>query len=119
MLPLELFKIRNFSYGNLATTAIYAALSIATFALVVFVQQFGHFSALQAGLSLLPITIIMFLLSPRLGALSGKYGPRWFMTGVRLWPPGFLSMLRVTQDINYWTQILPGVLYLGWDCPLP
>jgi len=41
MLPLELFKVRNFSVGNIATTAIYAGLSVATFVIVVFVQQTG------------------------------------------------------------------------------
>jgi EmrB/QacA subfamily drug resistance transporter len=114
MLPLELFKIRNFSFGNLATTFIYAALSIATFVLVVFLQQFAHFSALMAGMSLLPVTIIMFFLSPRFGALSGKFGPRWFMTlGPMVAAVGFLSMLRVTETLHFWTQMLPGVIIFG------
>jgi EmrB/QacA subfamily drug resistance transporter len=81
MLPLELFKIRNFTYGNLATIAIYAALSVATFVLVVFVQQFAHYSAFQAGLTLVPVTLEMLVLSPRFGALAGRFGPRWFMAG--------------------------------------
>jgi EmrB/QacA subfamily drug resistance transporter len=114
MLPLELFKIRNFSYGNLATTFIYAALSVATFVLVVFEQQFGKYTALEAGLSLIPVTAIMFFLSPRAGALAGKYGPRWFMTiGPLVAAAGFLSMLRVNASVNYWTDILPGVLLFG------
>jgi EmrB/QacA subfamily drug resistance transporter len=111
MLPLELFKIRNFSFGNLATTSIYAALSIATFVLVVFVQQVGHYSAFAAGLSLLPTTIIMFFLSPRFGALAGKYGPRRFMTaGPIVAALGFLSMTRVTEAVSYWSQLFPGIL---------
>ena len=114
MLPLELFKIRNFSFGNLATTFIYAALSIATFVLVVFEQEVGQYTALEAGLSLIPVTAIMFFLSPRVGALAGKYGPRWFMTiGPVVAAAGFLTMLRVTPAVNYWTQILPGILLFG------
>ncbi|HEY2003552.1 MAG TPA: MFS transporter [Candidatus Saccharimonadia bacterium] len=114
MLPLELFKIRNFSVGNVATTAIYAGLSLATFVIVVFEQQVGHFSALMAGLSLLPVTIIMFFLSPKFGALAGKHGPRLFMTvGPILGGLGFLWMVRVNSDVNYWTQLLPGVLMFG------
>jgi len=114
MLPLELFKIRNFSVGNVATTAIYAGLSLATFVIVVFEQQVAHFSAVMAGLSLLPVTIIMFFLSPRFGALAGKYGPRLFMAlGPILGGLGFFWMTRASSDVNYWTQILPGVLVFG------
>lgn len=114
MLPLALFKVRNFSVGNLATTLIYAALSAVTFVLVVFVQQVGHYSALQSGLTILPVTIIMFLLSPRWGALAGRYGPRLFMVlGPIVAALGFLLMLRVDQSVNYWTQIFPGILFFG------
>jgi EmrB/QacA subfamily drug resistance transporter len=111
MLPLSLFNVRNFSVGNIATTAIYGGLSIATFLIVVFLQQIGGYTALHAGLSLLPVTIIMFLLSPRFGALAGKYGPRLFMAiGPLVAGAGFLLMLRVTADIRYFSQLLPGVL---------
>ncbi len=114
MLPLELFKVRNFTFGNLATTAIYGALSVATFVVVVFVQQFGHYSAFEAGLSLLPVTLIMFVLSPRFGALAGRFGPRWFMTfGPIVAAMGFLLMLNVNAKVIYWTQLLPGVLLFG------
>jgi EmrB/QacA subfamily drug resistance transporter len=114
MLPLDLFKSRNFAAGNIATVSIYAGLSIATFLIAVFVQQVGGYSALQAGLALLPVTIIMFFLSPRVGGLSGKYGPRWFMTfGPLLGALGFLLMLRVDGHIDYWSTLLPGVLVFG------
>jgi EmrB/QacA subfamily drug resistance transporter len=114
MLPLELFKIRNFTYGNLATIAIYAALSVATFVVVVFVQQFAHYSAFQAGLTLVPVTLEMLVLSPRFGALAGKYGPRWFMaSGPVVAAAGFALMLRVDASVNYWTQLLPGILVFG------
>jgi EmrB/QacA subfamily drug resistance transporter len=114
MLPLELFKSRNFSAGNLATVTIYAGLSIATFLLAVFVQQVGGYSAFQAGLALLPVTLIMFFLSPRIGTLAGTYGPRWFMTvGPLIAAIGFVLMLRVGQDVNYWSHLLPGVVLFG------
>jgi EmrB/QacA subfamily drug resistance transporter len=114
MLPLELFKIRNFTYGNLATIAIYAALSVATFVLVVFVQQFAHYSAFQAGLTLVPVTLEMLVLSPRFGALAGRFGPRWFMAGGPVVAAiGFALMLRVDASVNYWTQLLPGILVFG------
>lgn len=114
MLALDLFTVRNFSWGNVATFAIYGGLSIATFLITVFIQQFGHYSAIEAGLALLPVTIIMFFLSSRFGALSGKYGPRLFMTfGPVIGACGFLWMLQVDQSVNYWWQIFPGVIIFG------
>src|SRR5512146_139851 len=56
MLPLSLFKVRNFWVGNIATFAIYGGLSIATFLIVIFLQQVSDYSALDAGLALLPVT---------------------------------------------------------------
>jgi EmrB/QacA subfamily drug resistance transporter len=114
MLPLSLFKIRNFTAGNLATIAIYAGLGVATFLITIFVQQVGHYSAVAAGLTILPVTIIMFLLSSRFGALAGKYGPRIFMTvGPIIAAFGFLFMLSVDASVSYWTQIFPGILAFG------
>jgi EmrB/QacA subfamily drug resistance transporter len=114
MLPLDLFKVRNFSWGNVATFAVYGGLGASTFLITVFIQQVGHYSAIQSGLALLPVTIIMFIMSSRFGALAGKYGPRIFMTlGPIIAGLGFLWMLQVNQSVNYWWQILPGVLIFG------
>ncbi len=114
MLPLSLFQNHNFSIGNIATLAIYAGLSAATFLLVVFLQQVGGYSALAAGLSLLPVTLILFVLSPRMGALAGKYGPRLFMGfGPIIAALGFLLMLRLGAHISYWSQLFPGIIIFG------
>jgi EmrB/QacA subfamily drug resistance transporter len=114
MLSLGLFKIRNFSIGNLATVAIYAGLSIATFLIVITEQEIGHYSAFGAGLSLLPVTIIMFIFSPRFGALASKFGPRFFMSiGPLIAGTGFLLLMRVGIPMSYTTEVLPGVVILG------
>ena len=114
MLKLDLFRNRNFSVGNVATLAIYAGLSVSTFLIVLFLQQVSGYSALNAGLALLPVTIIMFLLSPRFGGLSAKYGPRWFMgLGPLIAGIGFLWIGRLPLDFNYWTHLLPGVIIFG------
>lgn len=113
MLPLSLFSVRNFSVGNIATTAIYAGLSIATFLIAVFVQQVGGYSAIEAGLALIPVTLIMFFLSGRFGALAGTYGPRLFMAaGPMIAAAGFAIMVFVDSSVNYWA-LLPGILLLG------
>lgn len=114
MLPLHLFRARNFAVGNVATFAIYGGLSVATFLIAVFVQQVGGYSALEAGMALLPVTIIMFALSPRFGALAGRFGPRFFMgAGPMVAGVGFLLMLRVSAPVAYWTALLPGIVVFG------
>lgn len=114
MLPLGIFKNHNFSVGNIATLGIYAGLSVATFLIVVFLQQVSGYSALAAGMAILPVTIIMFILSPRFGALSGRHGPRLFMgVGPIIAGAGFLMMLRMTADVNYWSQLFPAILVFG------
>jgi EmrB/QacA subfamily drug resistance transporter len=114
MLPMDLFTVRNFSVGNVATLVIYGGLSIATFLIAVFVQQVGGYTAVEAGLALLPITIIMFLFSSRMGALAGKFGPRWFMAlGPIIGGLGFLLLLRVDESVAYWTQLFPGIIIFG------
>jgi EmrB/QacA subfamily drug resistance transporter len=111
MLPLSLFSVRNFWVGNIATTAIYGGLSVSSFLIVITLQQVGGYSALEAGLAMLPVTAIMFLLSSKFGALAGKFGPRFFMTfGPLVASVGFLLMLRVQTHVGYVAQLLPGVL---------
>lgn len=118
MLPLELFRTRNFTVGNIATVAIYAGLAVATFLIAIFLQQVGGYSATQAGLALLPVTLIMFLLSSRFGALAGTHGPRLFMAvGPVLAGIGFLLMLNVGsgegRSVEYWPQLFPGIVLFG------
>jgi len=114
MLPLDTFKRRNVAVGNVATLTIYAGLSIASFILIITLQQLAQYSALLAGCAMLPVTIIMFIMSGRFGALAGKFGPRLFMgIGPLLAACGFLLMLGTKTDINYWTQLLPGIIIFG------
>jgi EmrB/QacA subfamily drug resistance transporter len=111
MLPLSLFRRHNFSVGNVATAAIYAGLSLSTFVLVITLQQVGHYSALQSGMALLPVTIVMFLLSSKAGAWAGKFGPRIFMaSGPVIAAIGFLLMLRVQAQVHYISDLFPAIL---------
>ena len=113
MMPLDAFKKRNFAVGNLATLAIYAALSIATFVVSIFVQQIGDYSATQAGMAMLPITIIMFFLSSRFGDLSSRFGPRRFMgVGPIVSAIGSMLLLMVDESVRYWS-LLPGIIVFG------
>jgi EmrB/QacA subfamily drug resistance transporter len=111
MLPLVLFRRRNFSAGNVETLAMYAGLSILFFFLTLFLQQIGGYTPLQSGLAVLPTTAIMFALSKRFGALADRFGPRFFMgAGPLLGACGLLLFQRVGADVNYVSDVLPGLL---------
>jgi EmrB/QacA subfamily drug resistance transporter len=114
MLPLGLFHVRNFSIGNIATFAIYGGLAIAVFLITLFIQQVAGYSAVEAGFALLPVTVLMFLLSPYMGALAGKYGPRFFMAaGPIIGGLSFLYLLHADHTAAYWTQIFPAIAGFG------
>ncbi|HET6746882.1 MAG TPA: MFS transporter [Candidatus Saccharimonadales bacterium] len=114
MLPLSLFNNRNFAAGNIATVFIYGGLSLSTFIVTIFIQQIAGYSALAAGLTFLPVTVLMFTLSSYFGGLAGKYGPRFFMSvGPIVAGIGFLLMLMADNTVNYWTDLLPGILGFG------
>ena len=114
MLPLSLFRNHNFSVGNVATFAVYAGLTAVFFLLVVFLQQVAGYSALAAGLAGVPVTLLLFLLSPKFGGLSAKYGPRFFMGfGPLVAAAGFLLMLGLESQVDYWTDLFPAIVIFG------
>ncbi len=114
MMPLRLFAIRNFGWGNIATTVIYGALNLGFFVLGLFLQQVAGLGATAAGFALLPSTVILLLLSARVGALSGRFGPRWFMTaGPLLCAAGFLMLLGIDLPLDYFGQVFPGLMVFG------
>ncbi len=111
MLPLTLFRERNFSVGNLSTALVYGALSISGFIVVIFLQEVAGFSPTIAALAFLPVSIANVALSRLFGGLSARYGPRLFMTvGPLLAGVAHLLFLSMGDNVNYWTQVLPGVL---------
>ncbi len=111
MLKLELFSRRNFAVGNLETLTMYAGLAILFFYLVIFLQQVAGYSALESGFATLPVTVVMFVLSRRFGALADRYGPRFFMgAGPLVAAAGLLVLLRTGTDTSYVGDVLPALL---------
>jgi EmrB/QacA subfamily drug resistance transporter len=114
MLPLGLFRSRNFTVGNLATLLIYGGLGAATFFVTIFLQQVAGYSPVAAGLSLVPITACMWLLSRRFGALSDRIGPRLLMgCGPLAAGAGLMWMGQLDADVDYVTDLLPAVIVFG------
>jgi phosphoglycerol transferase MdoB-like AlkP superfamily enzyme len=84
---------------------------VATFFLILFIQQVAGYTPVQAGMSLLPITIVVFLLSRRFGMLADRLGPHLFMGGGPIVAgAGLLLLSRTGASADYVTEILPGVL---------
>jgi EmrB/QacA subfamily drug resistance transporter len=111
MLPLALFRRRNFSAGNVETLAMYAGLSILFFFLILFLQQIGGYTPLQSGLATLPVTLVMFAFSKRFGALADRHGPRFFMgAGPLVAAVGLALFQRVGARVDYAAEVLPALL---------
>jgi EmrB/QacA subfamily drug resistance transporter len=111
MLPLALFRRRNFAIGNVETFSMYAGLGLLFFFLVLYLQQVAGYSAVEAGTTTIPVTVMMFLLSTRFGALADRYGPRFFMGfGPLIAAVGLAMFLRIDANVDYLTDLLPGLL---------
>lgn len=109
LMPLSLFGSRVFSAANAMTLLVYGALGAITVFVVLELQAAG-WSALAAGLSTLPLTVVMLLLSSRAAALSDRIGPRLPMTvGPLLCAAGALLLLRVDAHAG-WFDVLPGMV---------
>ncbi len=111
MLPLGLFRSRQFSGANGVTFAVYGALGGALFLLPVELQLVAHYTPLESGLALLPLTLVMLTFSARSGQLSARIGPRLQMTvGPLIVGAGLALLVRATHPGNYLTQVFPAVL---------
>jgi EmrB/QacA subfamily drug resistance transporter len=114
MVPLSIFRSRQFSGANGVTFAVYAAFSAVTFLLVVHLQTDLGYDALEAGAALLPVTALMLVFSPRAGALAQRIGPRLPMTlGPLVVGAGTALLARVEPGASYWEAVFPAAVVLG------
>lgn len=111
LVPMHLFGSRTFSVANVMTLLVYGALGAMLFFLVLQLQVTSGYSPLQAGLSTLPLTLVMLVFSSRSGALAAGIGPRLPLSlGPVLCGAGVLLLRLIDEDVNYWVDVLPGVL---------
>jgi EmrB/QacA subfamily drug resistance transporter len=114
MLPLSLFASRQFTGANLTTFALYGAMSAALFLVVLRFQVTLGYSALEAGMALLPFTGLMLALSARIGALAQRIGPRIPMTvGPLLTGAGLVLFSGLGPGDGYLSAVLPAVTLFG------
>src|SRR5262249_3674550 len=114
IMPLNLFATAQFTAANIVTFVVYGALGGAMFLLPIQLQQVSGYTALEAGISLLPVTVIMLALSARSGALAGRIGQRLQMSiGPVVIAIGLALLVRISPSGGYLSEVLPGVAIFG------
>jgi len=131
LIPLGLFKSRNFSVTNISTLLIYGALYVTFYYLAIFQQGTLGYTAAGAGLAGIPGTLFLIFFSARFGSFAAKYGPRWFMAiGPAIMALGVLWFARIpatsapwhfqpgnpatfVPPVSYVTDLLPGGILFG------
>ena len=114
MMPLDLFKGRCFSGLNLLTFLLYGAFGAAMLLIPYVLITSGGYSPVQAGLAMLPLPVLMTSLSPLMGSLAARTGPRIPLTiGPLVVAAGMILSLFASQDSRYWTGIFPMIIVLA------
>ena len=114
MLPLSLFRERNFAGANVLTLLLYAALGGSLFFLPLDLIQVQGYGATAAGAALLPFIAIMFALSRWAGSLVDRFGPKLpLVVGPVIAAVGFALFALPSRDGSYWTAFFPAICVLG------
>jgi EmrB/QacA subfamily drug resistance transporter len=113
MLDLSLFRNPAFDGASIAAFVLSAAMFAMFLYLTLYIQNALGYSALEAGVRFLPVTLLSFLVAPVSGKLSERFGVRWFIAaGLALVGLGLLLM-RGVQPGDDWTAMLAGFIVSG------
>jgi EmrB/QacA subfamily drug resistance transporter len=114
MMPLDLFRGRCFSGLNLLTFLLYGAFGAAMLLIPYVLITSGGYSPMQAGLAMLPLPVLMTSLSPMMGSLAARTGPRIPLTiGPAVVAAGMVLSVLSAPDSGYWTGIFPMIIVLA------
>ncbi|MEY2472470.1 MAG: hypothetical protein QOK28_1799 [Actinomycetota bacterium] len=122
-LDLELFRARNFSWGNLTMLVFGTAFSAMFFSSILFLTHVWHWSVLQAGLGVAPGPALVALLAPRMGKLAGRIGQRpiLFVGGLLYAAAGVFRLTMLGPHAHYFSDYLPSMAFsgIGVACVFP
>src|SRR5918992_1001619 len=119
MMPLTLFRSRNFSGANLLTLFLYAGLGGALYFLPFNLIQVHGYSATAAGSAFLPFIVITFVMSRWAGGLVTRYGAKLpLMIGPTIAAAGFVMYALPGTEGSYWTTFFPAVVVQGFGMAL-
>lgn len=114
MVPPDLFSSKAFVVANAVTFVMYAALGGVAFVMVLTLQVVMGYGALEAGAALLPVSVLMLVLSPSVGGLATRTGPRLPMTlGPLLAGAGIALAALLGPDAGYWSDVVPRTAVFG------
>lgn len=114
MMPLALFEGRCFSGLNLLTFLLYSAFGAAMLLIPYVLITSGGYSPVEAGLAMLPLPVLMTSLSPTIGGLAARVGPRTPLTaGPLIVAAGMLLARMATPDSGYWTGTFPMIVVMA------
>jgi EmrB/QacA subfamily drug resistance transporter len=114
MIPLRFFRSSTFTGANIDSFMIAFLITGVSFFLTLYQQNIHGFSAMETGLALLPMVVVMMFLSPITGTLTGKMGPRRLISfGMLVTGAGTLLMLLTGVDASYW-DLLPSFVVMGF-----
>jgi EmrB/QacA subfamily drug resistance transporter len=111
LIPLSVLRLGQLRAANLVVALLYSGFFPIWFFLTLYVQEVLHFSAIQAGLSFLPMTLSIFAASTIAPRLVGRHGPRRVIaSGMTVATCGMLLLTGVSPGGSYAADVLPGAL---------
>jgi len=114
MMPLDVFRSRDFTGANLVTLLLYFGLGGALFFLPFTLIRAHGYTATEAGAALLPVPVIVGLLSPFTGALTSRLGARVLLSaGPGIAGIGFVMLALPFVRGSYWAGFFPALAVLG------
>jgi EmrB/QacA subfamily drug resistance transporter len=114
MMKLELFKLRNFWVGNVVATAISFGMLGIFFPMTIFLQGVLGFTPIRAGLTMIPMSVMIMFAAPFAGRLTDRIGARWIMvTGGSLMGVGILFLITRIDLETDWIHLLPALVITG------
>ena len=118
VVDLWLFRDKVFLSGTLISGVMFAILFSVTFLLPLFMQTLLGFSALESGLTLMPRTLVMMVVTPFIGRMYNKVSPRVVVgIGVMLFAVGAYQMSQFTLETSTWDVVASLIVQgLGFSC---